>query len=848
MVLAALSLALAACSGGSQPRFDAVPGPVRTLDLAAAAADEPDPLSPDEWRAVDRAHDAYLAAFDQVRSESIAPLVRDARAREQKELERDATFMQQLSRRHRSALARIRALDEALAAELLQAMPARTAFVERMASRRAVARAACVVEGLGDGDRRSGTILDLDPVVRGMELDPAQRAAVEPVLATYRRTLARAAEQLADAQVEHPIDVHGALAAEGLDQAQLDELEAASGQGPDQRKAWDDARTRADAARRKAGSERARAMAAVDDVNRSGLESICAALPAEAAACLRELDLDRRVSGIEPQGRFAVLVIEAAPAVRDGSAPQSAAAVRAARAAMSRLDAALVADMRARLDAGGRGEPAPERPDTKQATDAFNEALQRLVNAWSGEAAGSPERQDLLWWATAPRRGTPDQAREALGKELGPAVAARIVASMPSTTFDTEKVVPDFDFDSDLSFAEQLLLAPGMDHAAFRRAARALGAKDDDAMVEQVWERHEARRAELETRQRNDLRALEQRAVELARNQGADTDPAPFERTIAEYLQALLNADSERLAADDETFREIAIVIGMAESDVRFAMARAVSAARRASLPWRRFRQPWLLGPLWQADADPVSMALEEEDELVRQAALGVLLPHLEPLRAGADAARRAGLESLRDLLLFGLRKQREGVRLGSPETYRDAPEVRAMVRRIDESAAARRRAQREAIAAVHGVDAALGAGYMRRWARATFPDFFMDGHGWRDAQDVALAAPAAAGADAAGARVAAAADRWRIVDQDMAERLCDWQDSRGTTLVPDGLDDLTVACALDPTLGMLRSLRDENAWRLLREAAIAGGEAPDRRMRDGPSGGSLPRPVAVSP
>ncbi|MFM9169179.1 MAG: hypothetical protein ACKOTD_03400 [Phycisphaerales bacterium] len=826
-----------------------MPGPVRTLDLAAAAADEPEPLAPDEWRAVDRAHDAYLAAFDQVRSESIAPLVRDARAREQKELERDATFMQQLARRHRSALARIRALDEALAADLLQAMPTRTAFVERMASRRAVARAACVVEGLGDGGRRSGTILDLDPVVRGMELDPAHRAAVEPALATYRRTLARAAEQLADAQVEHPIEVHAALAAEGLDQAQLDELEAASAQGPDQRKAWDDARTRADAARRKAGSGRARAMAAVDDVNRSGLESICAALPAEAAARLRELDVERRVSSaFQPEGRFTVMVIEAAPEVRSGAAPRTAAAVRAARATLATLDAAMVADIRARLDARARGEPSAERPEVNVASDEFRTAMQGLMNAWGTESAGHADREDLLQWAAAPGRGTADEVRDALAKHLGPAAAARIVTSMPNTVFAEEKVVPDFGFNSDLSFAEQLLLAPGMDHAAFRRAARALGAKDDDAMVEQVWERHEARRAELETRQRNDLRALEQRAVELTRNQGADTDPAPFERTIAEYLQALLNADSERLAADDETFREIAIVIGMAESDVRFAMARAVSAARRASLPWRRFRQPWLLGPLWQADADPVSMALEEEDELVRQAALGVLLPHLEPLRAGADAARRAGLESLRDLLLFGLRKQREGVRLGSPETYRDAPEVRAMVRRIDESAAARRRAQREAIAAVHGVDAALGAEYMRRWSRATFPDFFMDGHAWRDAQDVALAAPAAAGADAAGARVAAAADRWRIVDQDMAERLCDWQDSRGTTLVPDGLEDLTVACALDPTLGMLRSLRDENAWRLLREAAIAGGEAPDRRMRDGPAGGSLPRPVASAP
>jgi hypothetical protein len=148
----------------------------------------------------------------------------------------------------------------------------------------------------------------------------------------------------------------------------------------------------------------------------------------------------------------------------------------------------------------------------------------------------------------------------------------------------------------------------------------------------------------------------------------------------------------------------------------------------------------------------------------------------------------------------------------------------------------------------VRGIDAALGAEFMRQWARATFPDFFMDGHAWRDAQDVALAAPAAASADAAGARVASAAERWTVVDLDMVERLCEWQDARGTTIVPDGLDELNVAGTLDPALGMLRSLRDESSWRLLREAAIAGGEAPDRRMRDGQAGGSLPRPVAPAP
>jgi hypothetical protein len=188
---------------------------------------------------------------------------------------------------------------------------------------------------------------------------------------------------------------------------------------------------------------------------------------------------------------------------------------------------------------------------------------------------------------------------------------------------------------------------------------------------------------------------------------GAQSAPGEFERALSEYLQSLLAADAERLAADDEAMREIAIVIGLDESDARMMLARAVGAARRASLPWRRFRQPWLLGPLWASDYDPVRTALAIPGELERQATLAVLAPHADRLRSTAEAARRAGLETLRDLLVFGLKQQRTAGSARSPEEYRLDPEVQAMERRIADTGRARRAALRATVETVEALDPA---------------------------------------------------------------------------------------------------------------------------------------------
>jgi hypothetical protein len=440
---------------------------------------------------------------------------------------------------------------------------------------------------------------------------------------------------------------------------------------------------------------------------------------------------------------------------------------------------------------------------------------------------------------------TSDEMRELLTPMLGAGNADRVVRAAGRGIFRSSRERTEVPWNSDHSIAEQLLLAPGMDHAAFHLAARAVGAKDDDPMVEQIWDRHQARVDALMVRQREQMRALEAKSSEAANR--ATEDPTGFERSLGDYLQSLLAADGERRQADDETFREVAIAIGLSEDDGRFVLARAVSASRRASLPWQRFRQAWLLGPLWESDADPISAALVLENEVERNAALVLLTAHADRLRTSADEARRVGLEALRDFLLFGVRAKRDG-KDGSPESFRNAPEVRGIVTRVHQAGKARRQSQRDAIASIAVMDQALGERLTAAWLNATFPQFFAEGRARRDAADLADAGSPATASDAASAVLDGGIDRWKIVDQDMIRRLTEWQDARRETPAPSDGAELVTAAATDPELAALRTLRDENAWRLLRMAASAQGQAPDARMRNDDGAGAVPRPATWAP
>ncbi len=841
----AVTVLLAGCGSGANPRFDALPGPISTLDLAIAAADEAAPLSADEWASLESMHDHYLTDFDRLRVEAIAPLVREVRAREESEWVGDLETLGRFSRKHAVVLGRIKALDDRFTADVSEAFHTRASFVDRVASRRGIDRSARIIQGLSNGDDRTPTLLDLEPSVRALGLNAAEQAAVEPALAEYRRDLARAAEQLASAQVALPASKLAALKSAGVSAETVKQLAAHAKESDAARDAHTQAAEALSAAERVGMRPIARAFSQVDEANRRGLAAMIAALPPESAARLTADD-ERRRTSTDPYiegGRFMLDVYARHPLVRSGRASQTRNAVEDARNALASVVRLRIQNERTRLSAADRGE-APTDDGSKARLDAEQTkavaAFKKLRAAAEGEIDdGTQELLDKSIGTTS------DEMRELLTPMLGAGNADRVVRAAGRGIFRSSRERSEVPWNTDHSIAEQLLLAPGMDHEAFHLAARAVGAKDDDPLVEQIWDRHQARVDALLVRQREQMRVLEAKSSEAANR--ATEDPTGFERSLGEYLQSLLAADGERRQADDETFREVAIAIGLSEDDARFVLARAVSASRRASLPWQRFRQAWLLGPLWESDADPISAALMIDNEVERNAALVLLTAHAERLKTSADEARRVGLEALRDFLLFGVRAKRDG-KDGSPESFRNAPEVRGIVTRVHQAGKARRQSQRDAIASIAAMDQALGDRLTAAWLNATFPQFFAEGRARRDAADLADAGSPATASDAASAVLDGGIDRWKIVDQDMIRRLTEWQDARRETPAPSDGAELVTAAATDPELAALRTLRDENAWRLLRMAASAQGQAPDARMRNDDGAGAVPRPATWAP
>lgn len=835
---------LAGC-GGSPFRFDALPGPITTVDVAVAASGEQVPLSADEWSAVDHVLDGYLADFERLRGESIAPLVLEARRSAGDDLSSRADALARLRRRHATVLARIEALDVRFASDLTAALPARAGLAGRIAVRRSIDRAATVIEGLGDGSGRSPTLLDLEASVRALRLGAAETAAIEPALATYRSELARAGSALAAAVVEHPAEVLAAKEAAGVTDAAVAELASRAGESEEAKQALAAAREQLAQAERRAQRPLARAHAAVDDANRRGLEACCALLAPEAADRLRDLDAMRRTSddGWSQAARFGIEVLALHPEVRSGQAARTARLLGACREALAEVLRAHSARRRAALGLAAAGGPAVDLDPEGRIRD-----MEKRLSALGDEvraAAREELRDGTVDTLEQAGRLTPEEMVERLSPAIGRSAAERMVRATVRTAFRSDREEREPEWNGDLSIAEQLLLAPGMDHGAFRRAARAIGARDDDPMVEQIWDRHQARAASLETRQREQMRVLEAQAMESARD--VERDPEAFERRLAGYLQALLAADGDRRDADDETFREVAIALGLPDDDARFTLARAVSSARRASLPWRRFRQPWLLGALWESDADPVSTALGIEQELDRDAALVVLAAHAVPLREAADRSRRAGLEALRDFLLFGVQARREG-RTGDPQDYLEDLALRKIVDRVEQAGKDRRRAQRAALEAVAAISPELGDRFMEAWARETFPQFWNDGPAWREAASLAEAGADPSLGDAAQAVTSAAAGNWRDAQPALVRRLARWQDGRRSVPAPANAADLSTAAAMDPELASLCTERDEPSWRLLRTASVAAGLPPAARLRSDGRAGALPRPAAWTP
>lgn len=841
-------LTAAGCGSRDDTRFDALPGPIRTVDFAVAATVEETPLSEDEWASIEAMHDRYLQDFDAVRRDVLSPLARDVRDARENKLSEDARALARFGKRTAAALSRVKSLDERLASELSDAFPDRAAFVDRVSQRRAIDRSATVIRGRsGDGEEREPTILDLEDTVSSCGLSVAERRLVEPQLADYRRELARAATAAAEEWLEIPGRYLSMREAAGVGPEALAALQAAddSAEGPEAqqeaRAALTAGTTQCERLLERASMQRARAYEAIDAAARRGLDAICTALPDERAAALRDADERRRVTTLQSMDAqwIAIDAARRHPAVREGRAPRTQKAIAALRKALGAVAAVHAEGARARfaaLGGGGRAQSADIGERMREKWSELNSAQQELQSAIAGECIEGDLAQALGEIGGM----TPQQAEDRLEPAIGRANAEKVVRRSSRSSFRSPRAEEDFDYSDDLSFAEQLLLAPGMDHAAFRRAARALGARDDDPMVEQLWERHQSRMAALEQQQRQQLKLLEKDAMDIAKR-GEERAPE-LEKSIAGYLQALIAADNERREADDVLFGEIAIVISIPRDDARMVLARAVSTARRASIPWRRFRQQWFLGPLCEADSDPLSMALGETDEVRRTAAVIAMSPFVDRLRETAADARRAGLEGLRDLLLTGVRASSRGQRMVDPSELREEADVRAAMERIRRASAARRRVQREAIDSVAAVDPALGIRFLHGWVEDTCPEFFRDGPAWRAADDLVASGPPPDRGDGGSLLLRAAMERWTIVDDDLARRLSEWQDSDRQEPAAGSAADLLRLSAFDPVIASLRTLRDESSWRLLRIASTAAGRAPDERMPAEDAGRGLRR------
>jgi hypothetical protein len=859
-LLAAALIALAVAPGCGAPddtRFDAMPGPLRTVDLAVAASLEATPLSEDEWASLEAMHDRYLQDFDVVRRDTVAPLAREVwEARQAARslasgIEGDGPLLARLAKRSNAALSRIKSLDDRFTAELAESFRGRDAFIERLSRIRAISRAAAVMHGgmlfLEDD---GATMLDLEETIRGCGLDRAALLLVEPAVADYRREMARACDQLAMALIERPARTMELREAAGVRPDQVSELEAAAqakGAGPEAKEALARAYAEVATAAERARSDCRRAFEAIDAANRRGIEAIALLLPPDAAERLRASDLRRRTTDdwLE-HGRLLLDVARVHPAVREGRAPRTERALGAMRESIDELARVRVEATRSSLSGQDRAADPSVVEQAKKRSEEYQKAYAALSDAFNEECPDG-KVGDLIGGMSSYH--TADEVRARLAEVIGRANADRIVGRAARNLFRSARKPRESDFSSSLSFAEQLLLAPSMDHAAFRRAARALGARDDDPLVEQLWERHQARVQELERAQRERLQTLEKQSMEVAKDRSRD--PVALERAIASYLGALVEADGERLAADEATFQEIAIAISIPGDDPRMALARAVSAARHASLPWRRFMQPWLLGPLWESDSDPLSMVLGEADEVRRDALLVAVAPHADRLRATADDARRSGLEALRDLLLAGIRRDGGIGGRSDPADFAGEPEMRTALSRIRAASISRREVQRAAIDAVAVVDPGFATECMHRWVHDTCPEFFTDSPAWRMAADVADAGPPPDRGDGHAPLMRGAIDRWVLVSDDMVRRLAEWQDSRRDAPPATNVSELVRNAAMDPVLGALRTLRDESSWR--RAAATSRTRAsrartarPAHRAR---SRGARPeRPCAPAP
>lgn len=835
LALLAILLGLQGCRPPYESRYDAVPGPVGTADLVAAALDESTPLTAEEWRAADTALDSYLRAFDELRNSTIAPFVREMRQDQSNRWLADDGELTRMSRRAQSVLGRIRSQDESFYAELAAALPARAALVERVRTRRAIDRALRVSIGRDEGGSGQG-FLNLDVELSGALASPSWaphaatlRPALESMRAAYRQELSTLANSLAEALVEFPSDRLRALRDAAIPDASIDSYVRGgndSSSNPQQQEALK-------AAVKRSQSRITRALLAIDDLNARTIDTVVAALPAELGEPLRTDVTFRRTppEGGQETMRWYMEVFEVLPDVREGRAPKTAAAVKQMRQASDDYAALSLRAWRKRSGASGASDATSE----SELADRMQKAGERLRIAIEegtklSESEFPPETLQKLHSLS---RGTLADTRGALEALVGTTQATRLLSRAPRTLFRLDADDPRID--DSRSMALQVLLGPMPNRYEFEKLARAFGAPSADPVMDELWRRYEERSDELTRTQDESLKAQEK--IAQSRGERSESDPGAFEREVGVYLRMIIAADEARGQLMNETLASMAAVRGIAPEDPRVKVARAQLAVARSAVPWRRFQLSWLVGPLWLSQADTLALAADvtPEDPATQAAVLAVAVAHAPAIEQAALHARMTGFEALRDFVMLVIQMQREGNHEGmSPDQLPHLPATQTMVRRVRDAANGRSDAQQTFISALEPALGASGVARLRAaYAEQTFPEFFAERATYGDARSLATGMQSRREPATNSAHLASATAHWRDSDAEMMARLLRWQSSATAVAPPLHIADLQRVAMEDGELGALRVIRDENTLRLLRDAAVAAGEPPNARMPD---------------
>lgn len=158
-------------------------------------------LSDSEWTALQAAHDRYLAAYEDLRTSTIAPFLDDVRDAGGEAAFADPVLLRRRIARHAGIVDQIAALDESFLSDALAALgPGRESTVQALRDRRRLDRANALSQG--DGGK---SLLDLRTAIDRLGFDEQTMAAIAPDLSAFAASAAQLADRIAHEQSRLPV-------------------------------------------------------------------------------------------------------------------------------------------------------------------------------------------------------------------------------------------------------------------------------------------------------------------------------------------------------------------------------------------------------------------------------------------------------------------------------------------------------------------------------------------------------------------------------------------------------------------------------------------------------------------